>query len=87
MAGVYQGSLCNIAAAASRSSDEGCFRTRDSITFAKFLFTPHYDDPDLNATYIIDHGAVFSEELVIENRQPLFSRGWVFQERVLAPEC
>lgn len=44
MADVYRGSVCNIAAAASRSSQEGCFRTRDPQVIhpcvIKFSFTP-----------------------------------------------
>lgn len=84
MAGVYQGSLCNIAAAASRSSDGGCFRARDPTILPLCTFTTDYNKPELNGEYIIRHSGSDSR-YYHENQEPLFQRAWVYQERILTP--
>lgn len=84
MAGVYRGSMLNIGAAASRSTDEGCFRDRDPNVVRPIIFTTSYAQSHLNAEYMIDHDKDLdmSQE---EHIEPLFSRAWVFQERCLSP--
>lgn len=85
MAGVYRGSLCNIAASASASSKEGCFRSRDPMMVPPIVVTTSWSN---YTTY--GKRAFLIENLVDlrsqqESSQPLFSRGWVFQELQLAP--
>lgn len=83
MAGVYQGSLCNIAAVSSKNSDAGCFYNRDPTLLPSLKITTSYNNEDIDAeyTYCFER----DDDDYYESHQPLFSRGWVFQERILAP--
>lgn len=84
MADVYRGSTCNIGASASRSAYEGCFRARDARTVSPLVIKTSYTDASLpNAEYLVE--GMHYEQSVHERKQPLFSRGWVFQELMLAP--
>lgn len=86
MADVYKGSLCNIGATSSQGSDEGFFFNRDPVVTLPFVVTTSYNNPKLNADYLLDYGDIgnnwHEKEL---DRLRLFSRGWVFQERMLSP--
>lgn len=83
MAATYRFSTCNIGASASRNANEGCFRARDADIASPIIIATSYLDTSLpNAEYLIE--SHFYTEIVHEMEQPLFSRGWVFQERVLS---
>lgn len=84
MAAIYQGSTCNIGASASRSAYDGCFRTRDASMVPPMVITTSYINTSMwNAEYLVEVESY--DDMVHEKEQPLFSRGWVFQERVLSP--
>lgn len=81
MRDVYANSLCNIAASASTDPDGGLFRSRVPSRVQPGVLTASFATPETTSYY------VFNENYV--DRQvssgPLQSRGWVFQERMLAP--
>lgn len=83
MADVYRGAVCNIGASASRNSDEGCFRTRDPTTVSPCLITTNFVGTIPNSEYVVEVNDY--REINHDIYQPLFQRGWVFQERVLSP--
>lgn len=76
---VYSHSYCTIAAAASADSTQGLFRPRKS----HFLYPCEIEIPWFGATkyQLVDFGFWASQ---IQD-QPLHRRGWVVQERLLAP--
>ncbi|KAF4625854.1 hypothetical protein G7Y89_g12310 [Cudoniella acicularis] len=79
---VYSNSICNIAATASRDSSQGLFRERPVHT----LYPCEVDvirrsDGQAVRHHILDTG-FWKEHL---GDQPLNQRGWVLQERFLAP--
>lgn len=83
MASIYKGSTLNIGAAASRSSDEGCFRDRNPNMIRPILFTTSYAQSNFNNDYMIENDIHL--DFKDEDKEPLFSRAWVFQERCLSP--
>lgn len=78
---VYTHACCNIAASASRHPEEGLFRSRNTEGIV----------PEVVAAEI--PGFKKKQHVVLDwnywarhvSNQPLHQRGWVFQERVLAP--
>jgi hypothetical protein len=86
MADVYKGAFCNIAATASENSQEGLFRSRNPRDISCCVVTTHYTD-HANDTYHLmqfDHRHHYIDRFLYSN-QPLLTRGWVVQERLLAP--
>lgn len=79
MGDVYKGSSCNIAATASSDGSGGCFRDRDPRYLKPCLVTTEFSNHS-NSAYWLE-----SRRLPHDTFQPLFDRGWVVQERVLAP--
>jgi hypothetical protein len=78
---VYSNSLLNIAATSSKNNFGGLFRSRDPIDLAPCSVRPEW-------------AAIEREEFVVLDRNlwdrqfrfaPLNRRGWVIQERILAP--
>lgn len=81
MAGVYRGAACNIAATASSNSSGGCFRTRDPALMSPCIFTTEYVDQTNDTYHLMEVGYIDS---FLYEDQPLLTRGWVVQERILA---
>ena len=81
MRNVYAHSMLNIAATAAKNSDEGCFRDRNPsllrpcITYATWTGIPETQYAVLDNLFWRDNLSTL----------PLLRRGWVLQERVLAP--
>lgn len=78
---VYANAVCNIAATASDSPEGGLFRARIPRNLKPGLIHPSGLNGDEKSYYIW-------EKSVLERRikhSPLHNRGWVFQERLLAP--
>lgn len=93
MGQVYSGSFCNIAATAAHDSLEGCFSNR-----AHDLVTPHtFNSKQLSLLGDAPTGPpgfIIPEQYFVYpgnfwrrgmTNQPLLKRGWVVQERLLAP--
>jgi len=84
MQDVYRGSLCNIAASGSGSSLEGCFRKRKPQLVKPCIVKTSYSHANLtNLECIVENSS--EKDIPHDNDQPLFRRGWVLQERYLAP--
>jgi hypothetical protein len=75
MAHIYQNSYVTIAATGSRGAGDGLF-SKHSKTKVSGIFRDG-SDYEVHARPVIDH--------MDEAHFPLFKRGWVFQERLLAP--
>ncbi|UPL01781.1 hypothetical protein LCI18_012715 [Fusarium solani-melongenae] len=82
MGSVYANALCNIPASASDGPEGGLFRQRDAdsirLGYARAAPLP---DTRLQTYHLID--GVYSQRQL--RCAPLFRRGWIFQERMLAP--
>lgn len=81
MGDVYRGSKCNIAASASYDSRGGLFRSRDPAL--KSCCTAKLKTGHSQMTFSIEEDS--SSPSFHERNQPLLKRGWVLQERFLAP--
>jgi hypothetical protein len=77
---VYANSVCNIAASASESPEGGLFRTRRSEHVG--LGYVNIDIPNLGIKNFEIWDEFYMDRLTYG---PLVDRGWIFQERVLAP--
>ncbi|KAF7505280.1 hypothetical protein GJ744_001067 [Endocarpon pusillum] len=77
---VYANSSCNICATASSNPSEGLFRARQNNIIQPGLMIMKTDSTT-NKYYIINNGYWDSQV----TRTVLNKRGWVFQERLLAP--
>ena len=86
MSDVYKGSLCNIAATASYNSRGGLFRSRDPRYLPCCIVTTQYTECANETYHLMEHESNrhYIDEYLYSN-QPLLSRGWVVQERLLAP--
>lgn len=89
MGQVYQNAICNIAAAAARNGSEGCFvkryptclqhlvlQTTTTIDSAERSQTPQHQNWSIRPS---------DTDLTPRKNAPLYDRGWVLQERFLAP--
>ncbi|KAH6669859.1 heterokaryon incompatibility protein-domain-containing protein [Halenospora varia] len=91
MKDVYANSACNIAAAASDSPYGGLFRTRDVSALQPGIIqsSSFNTDPENSGQESVEtfHATdmMFWERNVTTT--PLHQRGWVFQERLLAPRA
>ena len=78
---VYANSFCNIAASASTSPKGGLFRSRNLENIQPGWVVKESETSEENRYHVVDMDYL--------NRQvyagPLHRRGWVFQERMLAP--
>jgi hypothetical protein len=79
MGDVYKGALCNVAATASSDGEGGLFRPRDPRYLKPCLISTEFSDQS-NSNYWLESFLIPHDTF-----QPLFDRGWVIQERVLAP--
>jgi hypothetical protein len=77
---VYSQSYCTIAASASSDSSQGLFRNRAT----HFLYPSEIDIPWFHGTkkFQLLHRDLWDTQVL---HQPLHRRGWVLQERLLAP--
>lgn len=73
---VYENGYCSIAAAAASNSHEGLFRPRRPETLA-----PQYVRFEPSQLFQLYHPSLYKNL----DREPLNTRGWVMQERILAP--
>ena len=80
IARVYSGSYCNIAAAHATDGTFGCFTTRNAASITPLKLDLNWG-PNPGPNYAIQ--SRYWRENVSE--APLNMRGWVFQERTLAP--
>ncbi|TVY28751.1 hypothetical protein LHYA1_G002184 [Lachnellula hyalina] len=78
---VYGGAVCNISAIASEDSDTGCFFKRNPSQLKPYDIQTQWNDGS-NGSCMLYYPDLRRD--AIENA-PLASRGWVFQERLLAP--
>ncbi|KAK8022307.1 HET-domain-containing protein [Apiospora rasikravindrae] len=78
---VYRHAFCNLSAASSSSANEGLFYNRD----AKWL-QPHVIIPGNNNIYpvVVTQPGRDTEWHARLDKEPLYSRAWVCQERLLA---
>lgn len=81
MAGIYENSYITLAATSSSCGSSGCFQKK-SIAYKEHCL----DDQayQISIRQLIPHWTV---PLTLSSKQenPLLSRGWVFQERILSP--
>ena len=78
---VYANSLCNIAASASTNPEGGLFRSRDPEHIRPGFVRAAFATSEYKFYHIVDKN--YSDRQVFAG--PLQRRGWVFQERILAP--
>lgn len=78
---VYANSLCNIAASASTNPEGGLFRSRDPEHIRPGFVRAAFATSEYKFYHIFDKN--YSDRQVFAG--PLQRRGWVFQERILAP--
>jgi hypothetical protein len=81
MGDVYENSTCNIAVTGVSGTDEGCFVNRNTHSIYPCRILSSWD---LRPNYCYE---IFNEDFWRENviDAPLNRRGWVVQERLLAP--
>ncbi|KAI0552835.1 heterokaryon incompatibility protein-domain-containing protein [Xylaria curta] len=78
---VYANSTCNIAASGADSPDEGLFRARNPEKIQPGLVPCSLSSSEVQPHYIFER-YYWDREI---RAGPLHNRGWVFQERILAP--
>jgi hypothetical protein len=78
---VYANSACNLAASASDGPNGGLFRIRNEESIAPGIITAPSLAQNRSDYYIFDK-AYWNSHIL---NGPLHRRGWVFQERLLAP--
>lgn len=78
---VYANSFCNIAASASSTPEGGLFRSRQPEKIRPGFVTASFPTSEPKDYYIFDK--CYSERQILKG--PLQRRGWVLQERLLAP--
>lgn len=77
MADVYNGSYCNVAATKAHNSSVGCLSQSDRYFAGPCTFTSA-----TGKEYFVLPKLFWQREM---STQPLLTRGWVVQERILAP--
>lgn len=80
MGSIFQHATCNIAAIEAIEEGQGCFFDRPTQLVAPLRISDSDGDP-LHDVYVTCDNKVYED--IIE--APLHKRGWVFQERLLAP--
>lgn len=81
MSSVYARSSCNISASASAGPEGGLFRKRDPEAIRPRFVRAAFSTPKSQDYWIFDKN--YMERQLLDG--PLHRRGWVFQERLLAP--
>ncbi|KAK8076551.1 hypothetical protein PG994_003823 [Apiospora phragmitis] len=77
---VYRHGFCNISAASSSSTNEGLFYHRDATWLRPHVIIPGNNlDP-----VVVTQPGIDTEWYVRLDKEPLYSRAWVCQERLLA---
>jgi hypothetical protein len=76
MGDIYRGSDCTISALGAKDSHGGCFTTRNPLRFRPCRLTG-----EANKEALVARGAT----LKYSRQGHLFTRAWVFQERMLSP--
>jgi hypothetical protein len=82
MGEVYRNALCNLAATGAANATEGLCFERDPSMSAPAIVRSRWDGISNEDWILYDDSIVYPRELL---EGPLLSRGWVIQERVLAP--
>ncbi|KAF3061083.1 hypothetical protein GL218_02873 [Daldinia childiae] len=77
---VYTNSICNVAASVSKSPSEGLFRSRDTDKLKMRIVPCSLYSGKEEPSYIYED---FWDKDIL--KAPLHKRGWVLQERILAP--
>jgi hypothetical protein len=83
MAAIYQNSFITLAATAARSDSDGCFMDTPNIRAEYELSALEESEPIL-VREKLHHWEPAQTEASMQ-RDPLLTRGWVFQERMLSP--
>ncbi|RSL74086.1 hypothetical protein CEP53_000463 [Fusarium sp. AF-6] len=78
---IYGGAAMNIVAGYSNGPESGLFHARDSHLVESFIAQAEWNDSP-SKQYLIWNETEFREDFAYA---PLTRRGWVFQERLLAP--
>jgi hypothetical protein len=83
---IYAGCILNISASGARDSNGGCYshRVREPTLPSIIVSWPHYADQK-PVYYELLAQASNSSARRDYRRSPVFNRGWILQERVLAP--
>ncbi|KAI0204043.1 hypothetical protein F4808DRAFT_367041 [Astrocystis sublimbata] len=76
---VYRHSVCNISACDGEDATASLFTARNPHYVAPIVFTQEYTDCVMQFSVIPDHVNL------ARSHSHLFTRGWVFQERLLCP--
>ena len=86
MSDVYRGALCNIAATASDNSRGGLFRSRNPNYISCYVITTQYINFANETYHLMEYNTSkhYIDQYLYGN-EPLLGRGWVVQERLLAP--
>jgi hypothetical protein len=84
MAQVYGNSYLSIVAMGAENDDGGLFFSRDPAKVKTTVFDFGVDGPDTTQPYRFKLDKGWSWRLSFDN-EPLVKRGWVLQERLLAP--
>lgn len=80
MADVYSGSYCNIASTSAANPMGGCFGNRDRRFLAPVSLK--FDDNLPESAWLVCPRGLWANQMA---HLPLLGRGWVWQERLLAP--
>jgi hypothetical protein len=81
MADIYKGSLCNISAASAEDSSKGCFYERLPGLIKPCVIQSKWTDIK-NEEYHLHKSSPWYVDF---DQYPLFTRGWVLQERASSP--
>lgn len=79
---VYGNTRCNIAATWASNSDQGCFHERDPCMVVPTTIKLD-SKTSRSREYQLSHESLYDDDIL---SAPLNSRGWVVQERCLAPK-
>jgi hypothetical protein len=83
---VYSNSHCNISASHAEDSTKGLFRDRDPHalcnTEVNISTSSYYSSKKAQQVYVLANDYIIADSM---NDSPLSKRGWVLQERILAP--
>ncbi|KAI9708475.1 MAG: hypothetical protein M1820_003936 [Bogoriella megaspora] len=80
---IYRNSYCNIAATDSTDGRGGLFRGRTASDIVPTKYRAGNKSPFLcDRTWLVVAKDIWKDELLFS---PVYSRGWVFQERMLSP--
>ncbi|KAK8848965.1 HET-domain-containing protein [Apiospora arundinis] len=82
---VYRYGFCNLSAASARpENDEGLFYDRDAVWVKPHVIIPRNNNTDNMKSLEITQYEFDNEWFARLDREPLYGRGWVCQERLLS---